>query len=93
MGPHQSQKSIEPMTLGNMRANGVRSLAIRCGALWCNHEAILDAGKYPDEAAVPSFGPKMVCMTCGAIGAAEVRPNWHERAPACLFGTNSSNLS
>jgi hypothetical protein len=23
------------MTLGNMRENGVRSLAIRYGALWC----------------------------------------------------------
>jgi hypothetical protein len=31
------------MTLGNMRENGVRSLAITCVALWCHHEAILDA--------------------------------------------------
>jgi hypothetical protein len=36
---------IEPMTLGNMRANGVRSLDVSC---WnCHHRAILrshDAG-------------------------------------------------
>ena len=83
MGLRQSQKSIEPMTLGNMRANGVRSLAIRCRALWCNHEAILDAGTYPDEVPVPSFSPMMVCTICGAIGA-DVRPNWQ----ASLFGTN-----
>ena len=87
MGLRQSQKSIEPMTLGNMRANGVRSLAIRCRALWCNHEAILDAGTYPDEVPVPSFSPMMVCTICGAIGA-DVRPNWQECAPASLFGTN-----
>ena len=67
MGPHQFQKSIEPMTLGNMRANRVRSLSIRCGALWCNHEAILDTGTYPDEVPVPSFSARMVCTICGAI--------------------------
>jgi hypothetical protein len=32
---------IEPMILGNMRANGVRSLAVSC---WqCHHRAILRA--------------------------------------------------
>jgi hypothetical protein len=33
--------TFKPMTL-NMRRNGVCALAIRCGALWCNYEAILD---------------------------------------------------
>jgi hypothetical protein len=32
----------ETMTLRNMRENGVRSLAITCGAVWCNHQAVLD---------------------------------------------------
>jgi hypothetical protein len=32
-------KPIEPMTLGNMRANGVRSLDACC--LQCHHRAIL----------------------------------------------------
>jgi hypothetical protein len=27
------------MTLRNMRENGVRSLAITCGAVWSNHHA------------------------------------------------------
>jgi|RhiMethySRZTD1v2_1073278.scaffolds.fasta_scaffold280246_1 hypothetical protein len=30
------------MTLGNMRENGVRSLAITCGALWCHHHCRAD---------------------------------------------------
>jgi hypothetical protein len=34
------------MTLGNLCAKGVRSLAIRCGALWCNHESILNVSEY-----------------------------------------------
>jgi hypothetical protein len=79
------QNVLTPMTLGNMRANGVRTLAVHCGRWWCNHEAILDESGYADDVAVPVFGPRMVCMVCGAIGA-DARPNWNERAPVCLFG-------
>jgi hypothetical protein len=43
------------MTLGNMRANGVRSLAVSC---WqCHHRAILSADPWPDHVPVPTFGP------------------------------------
>jgi hypothetical protein len=50
---------IEPMTLGNMRANGVRSIAVSC---WqCHHEAVLCADCWPDHMTVPTFGPRMVC--------------------------------
>ena len=73
------------MTLGNMRENGVRSLAITCGALHCHHEAVLDVSAFANDVTVPTFGPRMVCMVCGAIGA-DARPNWNERASACLFG-------
>ena len=63
-----------PMTLGNMRANGVRSLDVCC---WlCHHRAILSTDPWPDHVPVPSFGPRMVCTRCGIIGAA--RPNWRE---------------
>jgi hypothetical protein len=67
---------IEPMTLANMRENGVRSLAIYCHQ--CHHETVINADHWPDEIEVPSFGPKMVCTKCGTIGA-DVRPNWRER--------------
>ena len=70
------------MTLGNMRENGVRSLAITCGALHCHHEAVLDVSAFANDVTVPTFGPRMVCMVCGA----DARPNWNERASACLFG-------
>jgi hypothetical protein len=43
------------MTLGSMRANGVRSLAV-----WqCHHEAVLSADRWPDHVPVPAFGPRM----------------------------------
>jgi hypothetical protein len=39
------------MTLANMRANGVRSLAACC--LRCHHEAVLDVEDYSDDVVVP----------------------------------------
>jgi hypothetical protein len=49
---------IEPMTLGNMRELGVRSLDVSC---WnCQHRAVLSADRWPDNVAVPTFGPRMV---------------------------------
>jgi hypothetical protein len=64
------------MTLGNMRENGVHRLWVSC---WCcHHDALLDVGGYPDSVPVPAFGPRMVCTSCGLIGA-DARPNWQER--------------
>jgi hypothetical protein len=37
------------MTLGNMRANGVQTVAIHRGGRWCNYEAISDVSGYGDE--------------------------------------------
>jgi hypothetical protein len=65
-----------PMTLGNMRANGVRRLAVSCEL--CRHAAVIDVDAYSERVPVPSFRPRMVCTACGAIGA-DVRPNWIER--------------
>ena len=65
-----------PMTLANMRHNGVRSLWVVCTV--CHHEAVMNVDAYVDEVTVPSFGPYMVCTCCGIIGA-DVRPNWSER--------------
>ena len=62
------------MTLGNMRENGVRSLAITCGAVHCHHDAVIDVSAFADDVIVPYFGPRMVCTVCGAIGA-DARPN------------------
>jgi hypothetical protein len=64
------------MTLGNMPAQGVRSLAV---SSWlCHHGAVLAVDRWPDGVPVPSFGPRMVCTGCGIVGAA-ARPNWRER--------------
>jgi hypothetical protein len=70
----------------DMRANGVRSLDVRC---WqCHHRAILSADPWPDHVPAPSFGPRMVCTRCGIIGA-DARPNWREQ-PARLSGAGTA---
>jgi hypothetical protein len=69
---------IEPMTPGNMRDLGARSLDVSC---WnCHHRAVLSADSWPDHVAVPTFGPRMACTGCGIVGA-DARPNWKERPP------------
>jgi hypothetical protein len=60
------------MTLGNMRSLGVRSLAVS-GDL-CHHAAVLSVERWPDHVPVPTFGPRMVCTSCGIIDA-DARPN------------------
>jgi hypothetical protein len=77
---------IEPMTLGNMRENGVRSLDVTC---WqCHHRAIMSADPWSDDVPVPTFGPRMVCTRCGIVGA-DARPNWKEQ-PAQLSGPGTA---
>jgi len=68
--------NMEPMTLGDMRASGVRSLLVAC--LQCHHETSINADHWLDRVPLSSFGPMIVCAECRTIGA-DVRPNWQER--------------
>jgi len=67
-----------PMTLGNMRANGVRSLGVWCLGRGCGRHRVIDVERYGDDVPVPSFGPRLRCVRCGHLGA-DARPNWSER--------------
>jgi hypothetical protein len=57
------------MTLGNMRGNGVCTLAVWCLGRGCGYSAVLDVAGYPDDVPVPSFGPRLRCERCGHLGA------------------------
>jgi hypothetical protein len=72
----RSDEPIRPMTLGNMRSLGVRSLFATCLACGSKTEVNVDA--WPDDAPVPSFTRHMRCMRCGNLGASAI-PNWIER--------------
>jgi hypothetical protein len=71
----QSYRGL-PMTLANMREQGVRSLSVACHL--CHHQAVMNVDAFGDAIPVPDFGPRMVCSSCGIVGA-DVRPNWAER--------------
>jgi hypothetical protein len=78
MATRRFDDTIEPMTLGNMRELGVRSLDVSC---WQgHHHAFVSADRWPDYIAMPTFGPRMVCTSCGIVGA-DARPNWNEQPP------------
>jgi hypothetical protein len=78
MATRRLRYEIEPMTLRNMRELGVRSLDVSC---WnCHRQAVVSADRWPDDVAVPTFGPRMVCTGCGIVGA-DARPNWKEQPP------------
>jgi hypothetical protein len=78
----KDDEPIRRMTLGNMRQHGVRGLFVTCrqgGHRHCGHERAVNLDDGPDDAKVPSFGPRMRCSHCGRLGASPV-PNWIERA-------------
>ena len=74
------------MTLGNMRANGVRTLAAWCLGRSCNHHFILDVSTYPDDVPVPSFGLRLRCERCGYAGALRVDHGVSANRPHMLTG-------
>ena len=70
---------FEPVTLGNMRAQGCRDLLVYCSSGHCNHSTIIDVGHLPDDTPIKSLGDGFVCPKCGHLGAYAV-PNWQTHA-------------
>jgi hypothetical protein len=66
----RDDEPIRPMTLGSMRRHDVRGLFVTCQH--CDHERAVNMDDWPDDAAVPSFGPRMRCSRCGKLGATAV---------------------
>jgi hypothetical protein len=75
MAPEHNADPVQSMTLGQMRRNGVRSLAVQCHA--CHHQVVITADLWGDHISVLSIGPGMICSKCGAIGA-DASPNWQD---------------
>jgi hypothetical protein len=90
MGKQPRSQPGPPMTLGNMRSLGVRSLAVSCEL--CHHAAVLSAEPWPDHVPVPTFRLRMLCSRCGIIGA-DARPNWREQAERPSLPDRSRVLS
>jgi hypothetical protein len=63
-----------PMTLANMRANGVRAVSATCEA--CGHKADVNVGALPETVTVPKAGQRLRCSQCGGK-AISTRPASH----------------
>jgi hypothetical protein len=64
------------MTLGNMRANGIHSLAVSCHL--CHHEAIINAVPWLDDVPAP------VAPRHGCEPVAFLVPSWIRGCPTVL---------
>ena len=63
-----------PMTLANMRANGVRAVSAACEA--CGLKAEVNVDALPEAVTVPKAGQRLRCSSCGGK-TISTRPAWH----------------
>jgi hypothetical protein len=74
---HGERIEIVPLTLGNMRAHGIRSIDAFCQSIGCGHEATIVIDGLPDSLPVPDVSLRLRCSRCGHR-AIQTRPNWAE---------------
>ena len=63
-----------PMSLANMRENGVHAVIATCQA--CGHKADVNVDALPASTGVPHVGQRLRCSQCGGKRI-ETRPAWH----------------
>lgn len=72
--PRRSEPMTNPMTLGDMRAKGIRSVYVDCG---CNRAAMVNVDHLPDILPVPSVRLGLRCSECGERPE-RTMPAWKE---------------
>ena len=70
----RSKPSFPPMTLRNMRENGVRMITATCSN--CGHSADVNVDRLPETVHVPTVGQRLRCGECGSK-TIKTRPAWH----------------
>jgi hypothetical protein len=72
----------DKITLGEMRASGVRDLLIYCSDYGCSHSTAIGGDRWPDQVRLSDLELRFTCQACGAKSA-DVRPdfNWDKRRP------------
>jgi hypothetical protein len=63
-----------PMSLANMRENGVRSVIALCAN--CGRSADVNVYLLPETLTVPETGQRLRCSSCGGK-TISTRPAWH----------------
>ena len=69
---------MQPMTLANMRENGVRSVIASCAN--CGRAADVNVDLLPETLTVPETGKRLRCSQCGGK-TISTRPAWHTGTP------------
>lgn len=70
------ERRHQKLTLGEMRASGVRGLLIYCSDYQCSHWTAISGDRWPDDVRLSDIEGRFVCEACGQRGA-DVRPNFH----------------
>jgi DNA-directed RNA polymerase subunit RPC12/RpoP len=63
-----------PMSLANMRLNGVRMVTASCAN--CGHQADVNVDALPETLTVPQVATRLRCSQCGGKRVL-IRPAWH----------------
>jgi hypothetical protein len=70
------EKPGPPMTLANMRQNGVNAVIATCQT--CGHKADVNVNALAATIIVPEIGGRLRCSQCGGKRI-DTRPAWHMR--------------
>ena len=77
----RSDRRRQKITLGEMRASGVRGILIYCSDFHCSHSSAINGDRWPDDVRLSDLEPRFTCHACGRRGA-DIRPNfgWEREA-------------
>jgi hypothetical protein len=70
-------REIPPMSLGNMREHGVRSVLAICQETSCGHSGPINVDHLPDDFLVPDVSLRLRCSACGTRNV-KTQPDWKE---------------
>jgi hypothetical protein len=73
-----------PMSIENMRENGVRWLSVECRS--CRHQSSVNVDDWPGEIPVPAAGRRFRCR-CGSKEI-NTRPDWSKQFPTPIGQNN-----
>jgi hypothetical protein len=72
---------ISPLTLGNMRDHGARSIDAYREAIGCGHASTFHVDGLPGEFPIPDVSLRLRCSKCGSRSI-YTRPAWSEMRAA-----------
>jgi hypothetical protein len=68
---------LRPMSLGNMRAHGVRSVLATCQETSCGHARSVNVDNLSADVPVPDVALRLRCSACGSRNV-KTQPDWKQ---------------